>query len=103
MEALFGESASAGVRYALLVLFGLLGMDAVARGLLKLVRVIQIGPASLGGGIIELVSLPFPAFFGGVVMLIELIGGILLLAGVVWEALKQGGRRSSSLVEGNNR
>ena len=37
MEALFGESAGAGVRYALLGLFGLLGLDAVARGLQKLV------------------------------------------------------------------
>ena len=46
MEALFGELARGGVRYALLVLFGLLGLDAVAHGLIKLAQ----GPANLGGG-----------------------------------------------------
>jgi uncharacterized membrane protein YphA (DoxX/SURF4 family) len=102
MEALFGASAGAGVRYALLVLFGLLGLGAVARGLLKLVQVIQMGPGVLGGGAVALVPLPFPTFFGVVVMLVELIGGILLLVGVVWGATKQGGRRSSSL-DGSNR
>jgi uncharacterized membrane protein YphA (DoxX/SURF4 family) len=102
MEALFGESAGTGVRYALLVLFGLLGLDAVARGLQKLVQLVLTGPAGLGGGTIELLGLPFPTFLGVVVMLVELIGGILLLASVLWEATNQAGRRPSSL-DGNNR
>ena len=92
MEALFGGSAGAGVRYALLVLFGLLGVDAVAHGLRKLVQLVLTGPAGLGGGIIELMGLPFPTFLGVVVMLVEVIGGILLLVGIVWVETKQGGR-----------
>jgi uncharacterized membrane protein YphA (DoxX/SURF4 family) len=99
MEALFGESAGAGVRYALLVLFGLLGLDAVVHGLDKLAAK---GPADLGGGMIEGLGLPFPTFLGVVVMLVELIGGILLLVGIVWQVTNQVGRRPSSL-DGNNR
>jgi uncharacterized membrane protein YphA (DoxX/SURF4 family) len=99
LEALFGESAAAGVRYAMLVLFGLLGLDAVVRGLDKLA---SKGPANLGEGLIWNLGLPFPTFLGIVVMLVELIGGILLLAGVVWEATYLGRRRPSSL-DGNTR
>jgi uncharacterized membrane protein YphA (DoxX/SURF4 family) len=34
---------------------------------------------------IEGLGLPFPTFFGVAVMLVELIGGIVLLIGLVWE------------------
>ena len=91
LEALFGESAHTGVRYALLVLFGLVGLEAVARGLLKLLQLVLLGPTSLGGYTIALLGLPFPTFWGVVVMLVELIGGILLLAGVVWEVTNRWG------------
>ena len=88
MEALFGESARGGVRYALLVLFGLLGLDAVAHGLIKLAQ----GSANLGGGVIAHLGLPFPTFMGAMIMVVELIGGILLLVGIVWEVTYQVGR-----------
>src|SRR5829696_3321286 len=56
-------------------------------GLAKLAK----GPANLGGGMIEGLSLPFPTFFGVVVMLVELIGGIMLLIGLVWEVTPRRG------------
>jgi len=40
---------------------------------------------------IEGLSLPFPTFFGVVVMLVELIGGIMLLIGLVWEVTPRRG------------
>jgi uncharacterized membrane protein YphA (DoxX/SURF4 family) len=82
MVALFGEPVGGGVRYVLLVVLGLVGLDAVAHGLFKLVQ----GPATLGGGIIGGLGLPFPTFFGALVMGVELIGGILLLVVLVREA-----------------
>ena len=83
MGALFGESVGGGVRYALLAVLGLIGLDAIAHALFKL---IQQGPVNLGGGIIGALGLPFPTFIGTVVMVVELIGGILLLVVFVREA-----------------
>ncbi len=82
MGARFGESAGSGVRYALLAVLGLVGLDTLAHGLHKLI----LGPAMWGGGLIEGLGLPFPTFFSAVVMVVELIGGILLLVVLVWEA-----------------
>ncbi len=87
MGALFGESVGGGVRYALLVVLGLVGLDVVAQGLAKL---LLVGPANLGGGIIAALGLPFPVFLGNMIMLIELIGGVLLLAILVREATTRG-------------
>jgi uncharacterized membrane protein YphA (DoxX/SURF4 family) len=81
-----------GVSYPLLVVLGLVGLDVVAHGLRKLVLLILEGVESLGGGIIAFLGLPFPAFFGVIVMLIELIGGVLLLIAVVREATPGRGR-----------
>jgi uncharacterized membrane protein YphA (DoxX/SURF4 family) len=81
-----------GVSYPLLVVLGLVGLDVVAHGLEKLGRLILIGPDELGGGIIALLGLPFPTFLGVVVMLIELIGGILLLVALAREAMTRRGR-----------
>ena len=75
-----------GVSYPLLVILGLVGLDAVAQGLRKLVLLILFGPEVLGGGIIAFLGLPFPALLSVVGMLIELIGGILLLVALVREA-----------------
>ena len=84
MGALFSKYSKLvrrGVSYALIVVLGLLGLDAVIHGLAKLAQ----GPANMGGGMLEGLGLPFPTFFGIVVMLVELIGGIVLLIGLVWE------------------
>ena len=81
-----------GVSYPLLVILGLVGLDAVAHGLDKLLRLIIAGPEILGGGIIAFLGLPFPTFLGVVVMLIELIGGILLLVALAREAMTRRGR-----------
>ncbi len=85
MGALFGESVGGGVRYALLAVLGLIGLDAIAHALFKLVILI-LGPGNLGGGVIGALGLPFPTFIGTVVMVVELIGGILLLVVLVREA-----------------
>ena len=85
MGALFGESVGGGVRYALLAVLGLIGLDAIAHALLKLIQ----GPANLGGAIIGALGLPSPTFLGTVVMVVELVGGILLLIVVVREATSQ--------------
>ena len=82
MGALFGESVGGGVRYALLAVLGLIGLDAIAHALFKLIQ----GPANLGGGVIGALGLPFPTFLGTVVMVVELIGGIVLLVVFVREA-----------------
>jgi uncharacterized membrane protein YphA (DoxX/SURF4 family) len=90
MGALFGEYSELVrevVRYALIGVLGLVGLDSVVHGLAKLAK----GPANLGGGVIEGLSLPFPTFFGVVVMLVELIGGIMLLIGLVWEVTPRRG------------
>src|SRR5215203_629450 len=63
MGALSGGAVGRGVSYPLLVVFGLVGVDAVAQGLRKLVLLIFAGPESLGGGIIAFLGLPFPALF----------------------------------------
>jgi uncharacterized membrane protein YphA (DoxX/SURF4 family) len=89
MGAHFGESVSGGVRYALLAVLGLVGLDTLAHGFYKLIG----GPAVWGGGVIEGLGLPFPILFGAVIMVIELIGGILLLVVLAWEATAP--RRSS--------
>src|SRR5215210_6981796 len=71
MGALFSEYSELvreGFRYALIGVLGLVGLDSVDHGLAKLAK----GPANLGGGMIEGLSLPFPTFFGVVVMLVEL-------------------------------
>ncbi len=81
-----------GVSYPLLVILGLVGLDAVAHGLDKLLRLIIAGPEILGGAIIASLGLPFPTFLGLVVMLIELIGGILLLVALAREAMTRRGR-----------
>ena len=81
-----------GVGYPLLVILGLVGLDAVAHGLDKLLRLIIAGPEILGGAIIASLGLPFPTFLGVVVMLIELIGGILLLVALAREAMTRRGR-----------
>jgi uncharacterized membrane protein YphA (DoxX/SURF4 family) len=39
----------------------------------------------------EGLGLPLPTFFGVVVMLVELIGGIVLLIGLVWEVTPRRG------------
>jgi uncharacterized membrane protein YphA (DoxX/SURF4 family) len=82
MGALFGESVGGGVRYALLAVLGLIGLDSIARALFKLIQ----GPVTLGGGVIGTLGLPFPTFVGTVVMVVELVGGILLLVVVIREA-----------------
>jgi uncharacterized membrane protein YphA (DoxX/SURF4 family) len=90
MGALFSEYSELvrrGVSYALIVVLGLVALDAVAHGLTKLAR----GPATLSGGLLEGLGLPFPTFFGVVVMLVELIGGIVLLIGLVWEVMPRRG------------
>jgi len=81
-----------GVSYPLLVVLGLVGLDVFAHGLDKLVRLILAGPEILGGGIIAFLGFPFPTFLGVVVMLIELIGGILLLVALAREAMTRRGR-----------
>ena len=83
----YSELVREGVRYVLIGLLGLVGLDAVLHGLAKLVQ----GPANLGGGVIEGLSLPFPTFFGVLVMLVELIGGIVLLIGLVLEVAPRRG------------
>ena len=92
MGALSGGAVGRGVSYPLLVVFGLVGLDAVAQGLKKLVLLIFVGPEVLGGGIIAFLGLPFPAVLSVVVMLIELIGGILLLVALVRAAMTRRGR-----------
>lgn len=90
MGALFSEYSELvreGVRYSLIGVLGLVGLDALVDGLAKLAQ----GPANLGGGMIESLSLPFPTFFGILVMLVELIGGIVLLAGLAWEVTPRKG------------
>ena len=91
MGALFGQSAGGGVRYALLVVLGLVGLDAAAHGLVK----VAMGPVSMGGGLLADLGLPFPTFLGVMVMLVELIGGILLLVIVVREATSRRGQSPS--------
>ena len=92
LEASSDRVVGRGVRYPLLVVFGLVGLDAVAQGLRKLVLLILYGPEGLGGGIIAFLGLPFPTFLSVVIMLIELIGGILLVVALVREALTRRGR-----------
>ena len=95
METFSGRSVGGrGVSYPLLVILGLVGLDVVVHGLQKLVRLILDGPETSGGGIIALLGLPFPTFLGVVVMLIELIGGILLLVALVREAMTRRGGSS---------
>lgn len=87
MGVLFGESVGGWVRYAQLVVLGLVGLVAVAHGLEKL---LLVGPANLGGGLTSGLGLPLPMLLGNVVMLVELIGGILLLAVLVRGATTRG-------------
>ena len=78
MGALFSEYSELvreGVRYALIVVLGLVGLGTVVHGLAKLAQ----GPANLGGGMLEGLGLPFPTFLGVVVMLVELIGALCSL------------------------
>jgi uncharacterized membrane protein YphA (DoxX/SURF4 family) len=83
----YSEVVREGVRYALIGVLGLVGLDALVDGLAKLAQ----GPANLGRGMIESLSLPFPTFFGVLVMLVELIGGIVLLIGLAWEVTPRKG------------
>ena len=67
-------------RYASRAVRVLIGTEVAAHGVYKLVK-----PPDLGGGIVADLGLPWPRFMGTVIMLVEILGGILLIADSVHE------------------
>ena len=59
----------------------LIGAEVAGHGVYKLVK----QPTDLGEGIVADLGLPWPRFTGTVIMLGEILGGILLVAGSVHE------------------
>ena len=56
------------------------GAEVAGHGVYKLVK-----PPDLGGGIVADLGLPWPRFMGTVIMLVEILGGIMLIADSVHE------------------
>ena len=65
--------------FAPLVVRVLVGTVMIAHGLQKL----QTGPANFGQGVLAGLGVPLPTFMGYVVTLVEFVGGILLLIGLL--------------------
>lgn len=78
MGVLFGGSVRGAAGYAPLVVRMLAGIIMVAHGWQKL----QGGPTNFGQGLAQL-GVPLPELMAYVVTFVELIGGVLLIAGLL--------------------
>ena len=90
MGAFFNRSPrGVGTKYASRAVRVLIGAEVAGHGVYKLVK-----PPDIGGGIVADLGLPWPRFTGTVIMLVEILGGILLIVDSVHE---QKTRRQRSL------
>ena len=80
MGVLFGESVRGTARYAPLVVRVLVGLIMTAHGGQKL---IEFGPANFGDQMLGALGVPLPEVMAFVVTFVELVGGILLIAGLL--------------------
>jgi uncharacterized membrane protein YphA (DoxX/SURF4 family) len=89
MGALFNSSARGVVtRYASRAVRVVIGAEVAGHGVYKLVK----QPTDLGEGIVADLGLPWPRFTGAGIMLVEILGGVLLIVDSVHEQKTRRGR-----------